>query len=367
MRLDLNKYLLIYSDCVPIKGYNQSILCDFTRNKIVTFATSFFHLFEEFNSKTLSQIYNEFDEMSQKNVDSFVLFLLENNFGQLEDNIDNFKKIDFTDWDTYGEIDNVIIDIDQIKHDFGSIIPQLNLLGCRYLQLRLYSNLYNLNEILEIVKMAEDTSIEGVEVLMKYNSVYSTKDYISFFENHFLISALYVFGYKRSKQVKTAFGYKGKVMDRFIQSTVFFTDEVIISEKNCGIIDKSYFCVNNINDFIHNKNYNSCLNKKISIDKNGQIKNCPSLTISYGNIKDKEFNSVVNQGFKKLWNINKDEIKVCKDCEYRYVCTDCRAYLEIPEDIYSKPLKCGYNPYINEWKEWKKNVPQNVLKRYEII
>ncbi len=61
-------------------------------------------------------------------------------------------------------------------------------------------------------------------------------------------------------------------------------------------------------------------------------------------------------GFKKYWDINKDKIYVCKDCEFRYICTDCRAYVEDPEDILSKPLKCGYNPYTGEWSEWSKNV-----------
>jgi hypothetical protein len=37
------------------------------------------------------------------------------------------------------------------------------------------------------------------------------------------------------------------------------------------------------------------------------------------------------------------------------MCTDCRVYLQDPNDIYSKPLKCGYNPYTNKWEEWASN------------
>ena len=29
--------------------------------------------------------------------------------------------------------------------------------------------------------------------------------------------------------------------------------------------------------------------------------------------------------------------------------SDERAYLTEPSNIYSKPLKCGYNPYTGEW------------------
>ena len=40
-----------------------------------------------------------------------------------------------------------------------------------------------------------------------------------------------------------------------------------------------------------------------------------------------------------------------KDCKFRYICTDCRAYLANPNDMYSKPLKCNYNPYSATWEK----------------
>lgn len=95
-------------------------------------------------------------------------------------------------------------------------------------------------------------------------------------------------------------------------------------------------------------------------------KNCPSMKESYGNIKDTTLIEALEKpGFKKYWNITKDQINVCKDCEFRYICTDCRAYLEDPDDIYSKPLKCGYNPYTCEWEEWSTNpLKEKAIKHY---
>jgi SPASM domain peptide maturase of grasp-with-spasm system len=107
----------------------------------------------------------------------------------------------------------------------------------------------------------------------------------------------------------------------------------------------------------------SCLNREISIDADGNIKNCPSMKESFGNIRDTTLAEAIEKpGFKKYWDINKDQIAVCKDCEFRYICTDCRAYVEDPHDAsgpdgtnLSKPLKCGYNPYTGEWAEWSTN------------
>lgn len=72
-----------------------------------------------------------------------------------------------------------------------------------------------------------------------------------------------------------------------------------------------------------------------------------------------------NPGFKKYWNIKKDDMTKCKDCEFRYICTDCRAYLEDPDDIYSAPLKCGYDPYTGKWEKWSKNpLKQKAIEYY---
>ena len=43
------------------------------------------------------------------------------------------------------------------------------------------------------------------------------------------------------------------------------------------------------------------------------------------------------------------EYPIFKIANIDEVAIDCRAYVEDPEDILSKPLKCGFNPYTGEW------------------
>jgi SPASM domain peptide maturase of grasp-with-spasm system len=146
---------------------------------------------------------------------------------------------------------------------------------------------------------------------------------------------------------------------------LFFDKHNIISEKSCGKISLSNMVIN-INLFSESIRHNTCLNRKISIDTEGYIRNCPSMKEHYGNIKDMTLKQALDHpDFKKYWFVNKDQISVCKDCEFRYICTDCRAYLENPEDMYSKPLKCGYNPYTCEWEEWSTNpLKQKAIDHY---
>jgi SPASM domain peptide maturase of grasp-with-spasm system len=148
-------------------------------------------------------------------------------------------------------------------------------------------------------------------------------------------------------------------------SKIQFVTKKIENNIHCGMIDSKYFTINKLL-YSESQHHNTCLNRKISIDKDGNIKNCPSMAESFGNVKDTTLEEALNKpGFKKYWNINKDQIEVCKDCEFRHICTDCRAYIEDPENQYSKPLKCGYNPYTNVWEEWSTNpLKQKAIEYY---
>ena len=142
---------------------------------------------------------------------------------------------------------------------------------------------------------------------------------------------------------------------------------MIIDEKSCGVIHDIYFHAN-IPTFTESQQHNTCLNRKISIDKDGYIKNCPSMLHHFGHISETKLEDVIkNPEFTKYWNIKKDDISKCKDCEFRHICTDCRAYLENPEDLYSAPLKCGYNPYTCQWEDWSTNpLKQKAIERYNL-
>jgi len=71
---------------------------------------------------------------------------------------------------------------------------------------------------------------------------------------------------------------------------------------------------------------------------------------SFGNACSTQLKSVVNdRQLVQIGSITKDQVAVCRDCEFRYVCTDCRAYTQDADDPYSKPAKCTYDPYTATW------------------
>jgi radical SAM protein with 4Fe4S-binding SPASM domain len=108
------------------------------------------------------------------------------------------------------------------------------------------------------------------------------------------------------------------------------------------------------NDFFYQQVFNPCLGHQIAVDTEGEIKPCLWWSSDLGNIHDPgSIKSMILSGkFDKYWEITKDEIEVCKDCEYRYNCMDCRINTSpLNEKLTAKPTFCRYNPYTGEGDE----------------
>jgi len=65
----------------------------------------------------------------------------------------------------------------------------------------------------------------------------------------------------------------------------------------------------------------------------------------HGNLRDKGISEILN---KDICCLSKDEVDVCKLCEYRYICSDCRPDSN-GREVYAKPWYCSYDPLRGAW------------------
>lgn len=116
--------------------------------------------------------------------------------------------------------------------------------------------------------------------------------------------------------------------------------------------------------FLRNMNGNSCLAGKIAITEFGEVLPCIfSRNVILGNVLHHPLDEVINSPqMQEVWRSTKDDVLVCQDCEYRYVCSDCRPISEAVNEgrgaFLTAPYpRCTYNPYIGEWAGgiWKVN------------
>lgn len=346
----------IVANCIPIKGFSRSVICDL-QNSIFTFIpNSLYDILQKYDGSYLEDVKKEYDPKHFNIIDQYFEFLEENNFIFWTDNVHNFPALDL-EWDYPSKISNAILDYcSSSDYSIVNIINGLNKLGVKNIQIRFF-NIIKIKYIDTVLKNTQKKYIQHIELIIPYSDEFHTDRIQDICYNHPRINSIIIHSAPKNEVIHT----------EGIFSNIIFIQENINSKSHCGSISPHFFS-SNIFHFTEAQNYNTCLNRKISIDIDGSIKNCPSMPQSYGNIKDTTLEEALKHpDFKKHWNINKDKIHVCKDCEFRYICTDCRAYVEDPEDIYSKPLKCGYNPYTGEWSEWSTNpLKQNAIQYYSM-
>ncbi|MEI6766231.1 MAG: grasp-with-spasm system SPASM domain peptide maturase [Bacteroidota bacterium] len=275
----------------------------------------------------------------------------------------NFPKYCY-DYYSPVKIQNAVIEISSSRFDkLRTLVLQLNELGCRNLEIRVYQKCDE-QKLIAFLITINDTSIESIDLYLPFHPEIAT-----FVSNIHHKSVRYRICCVHSVP-------EGTTIDK--NNYGIFTNEILEKRISCGNISPFYFKVNP-DLFTESQHYNTCLNRKVCIDVNGEIKNCPAMSRSFGNIKDTTIaEAIAKPGFKDLWSIRKDNIDVCKDCEFRYMCTDCRAFIKDPNNIYSQPAKCPYNPYLAKWQgdegyitveEWRHQNPdwEKSVERHPLV
>jgi SPASM domain peptide maturase of grasp-with-spasm system len=339
-----NMYVYVFADCMLTIGASRSLICDLGRKKMFYISNSYAQLFTLFKEYSIKEIREMIEEEDLEGFNNFLDFLILNDLAELVDDIQLFPSIELN-WEHPSKISKAIIDIKERLHDFKSIYEQLESLGCYFIQIRFY-NKVPIESLITALSFTKNKNFRSVDLILKYDEIHTKDSSIDGLIKEFpVISTVVIhsspFDSIRSFKSESEVTYRNRIMH---------IKQPIDSCSACGIINLEGMFVPDLNTYIENSLYNSCLNKKISIDENGKIKNCPSMDYDFGNIHTQTLNDVVNDSeFLSVWNIQKDKITICKDCEYRNICIDCRAYPSESLDLYSKPAKCKYDPYSTRW------------------
>jgi SPASM domain peptide maturase of grasp-with-spasm system len=337
------QYPILFACNLPVKGIGRAVLCDVQRQIYQYIPLSMYDVLVENEGKTLTEIKVAYGNEHDAIIDDYFNELVKEEWVFFTDTPQYFPKIDLF-WEEPTPLTNAIIDIDkEINIDFNNIFEQFSDLGCEHIQIRCFSE-KALSYFQAILDTIGSKRIISIEFIVCYQPNWTTELLTDFCEKNARIASFMAYSAPENKTVHVS-----------QMGNIFLYKDAINGSIHCGKISTELFVIN-IKAFTEAQQHNTCLNKKISIDTEGYIRNCPSMKEHYGNIKDTTLQAALEHAnFKKYWFVNKDQITVCKDCEFRHICTDCRAYRENPDDLYSKPLKCGYNPYTCEWEEWSTN------------
>ncbi|MDR2760341.1 MAG: hypothetical protein LBB09_00655 [Rickettsiales bacterium] len=91
-----------------------------------------------------------------------------------------------------------------------------------------------------------------------------------------------------------------------------------------------------------------CFSRQLYIAQNLEVFPCAmERRLSHGFIGREKDSELLK---RDILQFNKDSVKTCKDCEFRYACFDCRLNCE-GGNIRNRPWNCSYDPRTGEWED----------------
>lgn len=318
-----NKMLKLYPNVIPVKGYNRSLLIDLQKGN------PYF---------VPNDLVDYLEQDSEKEIKEYEAFIIENELGiYIDPELGGCLSPLSINYHPDSKINNVILELDgNSSWNLQSVFNQLDELGTQFMEIRFLDEVSLLKNLEIIQKSIHKTTIESVQILVPFSEHLKNFLDLVLTERFFRLSTIVVYNASEGFELNTN-DYK-----------LIFTSQESVSKEHCGNISLDSFTVNT-RAYARNRNYNSCFAHKISIDKSGLIRNCPSSEPAFGYVDSTRLQDVVvRKEFRSKWEFTKDKLLVCSSCEFRWICNDCRAFtLDDLEN--GKPSKCTYNPFISLW------------------
>lgn len=338
--LPMNKKFYCFSSCIMVNGASQSIIYDIQRKSYEYIPNILYDIAHEFNGKMIQDVIDNYGVENKDIIIEYFDFLLENEYIFFSDfGIESFPKMDLT-WHSPFEISTLIIDIS--KETFPllqKIYDEVEMLGCgaisfRFLDAELFKSSFK-----EVLAIFSRSRCRSFEIFIPFD-IEKGEDYF----NEITIKNNRIY----SIHVYDAIESKVIILDK-IKTPLFYHTESL--EPNTShVVNVGNFVVN-MQMFTESQQHNTFFNRKIYINGNGAIQNAPNCDKIFGSVqKDSLAEMLTNDDFTKYWNIKKDIIKVCKDCEYRHMCVDARKPLQKnTEGLWELEGICAYDPYETTW------------------
>ncbi|WGH74747.1 hypothetical protein P8625_11720 [Tenacibaculum tangerinum] len=319
-----DKYARMFSNCIPVLGRNKSAIYDLQRKQMFTIPNDLYKFIQLFEEHTISEIVELCGKDNKEVVEEYFQFLIAKEliFFLAKDELELFPKLSMK-WTSPGKISNAIIEISEITYPFfEKIVTYLTTLGCEYLYIKIRTA-ESYIVIKDIIEKLTTSSIFSVVFETKFNKNEKIVDY-----EHLVTE---------NKRIETIFLLSDEELETSSSKILITSPEKFVDKKDC------FFTVN-LTLFTESQKYNTYFNKKIFINRSGDILNAPETEEVFENITSTSYENlemiIDSEQFQKYWSIHKDIIDECKDCELRYMCVDNRVPRKSKEGSYFFTTEC---------------------------
>ena len=326
------QYFNLHANCIPVKGFSRSLVCDIFFNSFEIIPNELYNILKKYPNAKISEIKKGYDKNVHQIINEYFLFLEEKGWIHYFKNKTIFPKINL-DYKEPFIISNAIYEFSDFEN-FNSFISYVDDLSIT--SLIIIINNHNIDmRIDKLISNFKNSSIKHLELYFKN---YIEIDEMIFY-NEPRICRIKIFNANKNEKINIKNGL-GKHIE--------YTNKIFNFQNNV-------FFKLNINLFSESQKHHNYFNRKLYISSIGEIKNAPECDEIQGYLYNvKTFNDlkqiIETHSFQKYWFVHKEITDVCKDCEFRFMCIENRIPIQRNKNEWFHKIECKYNPYIAKWE-----------------
>jgi SPASM domain peptide maturase of grasp-with-spasm system len=329
----------VVSECRPVKGFRRSIIYDLPRHSYDLIPNTLYDILLDYDGFTVEEVKNTFTDREIITAYFDFLFQKEYIFLCKRNDLNSFPPLELT-WEYPSLISSALVSLNsRSSYDLTELVKTLARLGCRHIYIRT-EEVQDLDYYQTLLGLFSKSSFLSVEIEAPYIPCFTVRALKNLLEEHPRLRAFICHGAPDSHfESSSTLGF----------GMIAWITEVP-APHDLILNFREYFNVN-IQLFSEAHQKNVYFNRKVFIDAEGYICNSPLPGNRYGHLLTDAMEEVLEKsGFKKHWNIPKDRILICKDCEFRYMCMDNRSPIQDDAGVWCHTTECEYNPYLALWK-----------------
>jgi SPASM domain peptide maturase of grasp-with-spasm system len=327
------------AECCPVKGSRRSIIYDLPRNTYDFIPNTLYDILTNCDGSTLEEVKNVYEDRAI--ISDYFDFLLGKEYIFLckQDDLMSFPPLELT-WEHPSLINSAVVSLNsETNYDLTTAFRSLDRLGCRHIFIRV-EEVQDFDYYQTLLRHFSKSTYLSVEIEAPYIASFSISTLKDLLKEHPRLRAFICRGAPDTLFIPSP--HLGFGMIAWITEHAGHNDQILNF--------REYFNVN-IPLYTEAQYHNVYFNRKVFIDSEGFICNSPVAGNRFGHLsKDTLIDVLDRPGFKRYWNISKDKIEICRDCEFRYMCMDNRSPVQDAAGNWSHSSECEYNPYLALWK-----------------
>lgn len=339
-----NKHFIPIASCIPVKGYLRGLIHDLQRRSYHYTPNELCDIMLECKGMTTNAIAKQSKILSLEILNEYneLLERIEAAVWVEKNEVDFFPELN-TVFDSPYIISSVSIEIDEsTASNINSIFAFLNEINCQNVNI-IINFCTDLSFLKNIADIVQHSPIRFIELIIKYDSAFSSTDEIKdFIQTNRRFYSVTFFNSPMIEKIEI--DQEGHVL-------LYDINDIDLDYKH-SLVDQRNF-VSDIQFYSESKNFNNYYNKKLFITSDLSVRLTPqseSLFLIDGARKREYLHSIVSDNNQvEMWTAKKDHCDVCKHCEFRYMCVDNRIPIKRNKGEWYFESECNYNPFIAKW------------------